>query len=84
MMEYTPKDKIGRVSGSLELIGLLFVVGVTASVGFIVDLYAVQAAWLIMLLIILSSFICLVITILKVERTYGKNVKQPYIPVVEN
>ncbi|MDK1290638.1 MFS transporter [Pseudoalteromonas umbrosa] len=68
MMEYTPKDIIGRISGSFELIGLSLVIFFTASIGFIIDTLGAQAAWFAMLLLLLVNFICLLACILKGRR----------------
>jgi MFS family permease len=65
IMEYTPQNIIGKVSGSFEMIGLIGVVIVTSLVGFMSDRVSVASAWLFMAVFILLSLLSLLYYVYK-------------------
>ncbi len=61
MMQVVGKDKIGRISGFYEFLGMVLVVLFSVAVGFVADWLSVTAAWIFMLIMISTALVGLLV-----------------------
>ncbi len=75
LMDYVPKDKIGRISGAFELLGLMFVVLCTTFIGFVADYTGIVSAWGTMLVFVSVALIGFIV--FSGIKSTKSNAKQP-------